>query len=97
MKLFYRTSIAPAAVLVVADAFFPGLGLAVTANAPRVRTYAGPLGTVRVTAAAEGGHYTFVEADTDQPGESRLDKNVKRFFVQLHRTTDPAHALGAAY
>ena len=67
------------------------------ANAPRVRTYAGPLGTVRVTAAAEGGQYTFVEAQTDQPGESRLDKNVKRFFVQLHRATDPAHALGAAY
>ena len=30
---------------------------------------------------AEGGHYTFVEVDTDQMGESRLDRNVKKFFV----------------
>ena len=97
MKLFYRTSIAPASVITVADAFFPPLGLAVTIKAPRARTYAGPLGTARISATAEGGHYTFVEAQTDQPGESRLDKNVKRFFVHLHRTTDPTHALGAAY
>ena len=97
MKLFYRTQMAPAAVLSMADAFFPRLGSTTTANAPRARTYSGPLGTVLVTAAAEGGHYTFVEAETDQPGESRLDKNVKRFFVQVHRTSDPAHALEAAY
>ncbi len=52
-----------------------------TANAPRERTYVGPLGALRITAVAEGGHYTFVEAQTDQIGESRLDKNVKKFFV----------------
>ena len=46
---------------------------------------------------AEGGHYTMVEAHTDQIGESRLDRNVKRFFVRLHRRADPAHALEAAY
>jgi hypothetical protein len=45
----------------------------------------------------EGGHYTFVEVNTDQMGESRLDRNAKRFFVELHRTSDPAHKLEAAY
>jgi hypothetical protein len=45
----------------------------------------------------EGGHYTFVEVETDQMGESRLDRNVKRFFVELHRAEDPAHKLEASY
>jgi hypothetical protein len=30
-------------------------------------------------------------------GESRLDKNVKKFFVELHRREDPAHKLAAGY
>ena len=28
-------------------------------------------------------------------GESRLDRNVKRFFVQLHRAEDPSHTLAS--
>ena len=55
------------------------------------------MSTVQVTAKPEGGHYTFVEAVTDQIGESRIDRNVKRYFVKLHRTVDPSHALEAAY
>jgi hypothetical protein len=97
VKLFHRTTVTPADVLQAADAFFTKLGLTMTANAPRSRTFVGPLGTVRVTAGAEGGHYTFVEAQTDQIGESRLDKNVKRFFVALHRRAEPRHALEAGY
>ena len=50
-----------------------------------------------LTAKPEGGHYTFVEVNTDQMGESRLDRNVKRFFVTLHRQADPTHELEAAY
>ncbi len=34
---------------------------------------------------------------TDQIGESRLDKNVKKFFVSLHRRAEPRHALEAGY
>jgi len=30
-------------------------------------------------------------------GESRLDRNVKKFFVQVHRAADPRHALEASY
>ena len=95
MKLFHRTT-APAASCRRPTPFSrPRAGK--PANAPRERTYAGPLGTLRITAVAEGGHYTFVEAETDQIGESRLDKNVKKFFVRLHRRADPRHALEAGY
>lgn len=97
MKHFHRTQIAPAAVLTAADGFFTELGLAMTANATRERTFAGALGTVRVSAIAEGGHYTFVEAQTDQVGESRLDKNVKKFFVLVHRAAEPTHVIEAGY
>jgi len=97
MRYFYRTHLVPSDVLEAADAFFPALQLVPSATAPRARTFTGPLGTVKLTARPEGGHYTFVEAHTDQMGESRLDRNVKRFFVTLHRRADPAHRLEAAY
>lgn len=86
-----------------ADAFFAGLGLTVVSSAPRERIFQGVVGTpevtarVKVSARPEGGHYTFVEATTDQMGESRLDRNVKKFFVRLRRQDDPRHTLEAAY
>lgn len=103
MRHFYRTHRSPAEVIQAADAFFADLGLGVASSAPRTRVFQGVVGTpevqarVRVTARPEGGHYTFVEAETDQMGESRLDRNVKRFFVALHRAEDPRHTLEAAY
>ena len=93
----------PADVIESADAFFGSLGLQTVASSPRSRTYRGVVGepevasTVQVGAKPEGGHYTFVEAATDQMGESRIDRNVKRFFVTLHRKVEPTHALEAAY
>jgi hypothetical protein len=45
----------------------------------------------------EGGHYTFVEADSDAQGESRLDRNIKKYFVRLHRLDDARHATTAAF
>lgn len=97
MRHFYRTQLAPAEVLAAGDRFFPDIGLTQNTTAPRARTYSGPLGALRVSARAEGGHYTFVQIDTDQMGESRLDRNAKRFFVSLHRTEDPAHLLTPNY
>ena len=97
MRHFFRTQLTPAAVIEAADAFFPALQLTPSATAPRSRTFAGPLGTLTVSAKPEGGHYTFVEVETNQMGESRLDRNVKRFFVTLHRQANPAHRLEAAY
>ena len=97
MRHFHRTNLLAADILTAADQFFPTLGLAAGATAERSRTFGGALGTVRIDVRAEGGHYTVVEAVTDQMGESRLDRNVKKFFVRLHQRTDPSHALDAAF
>ncbi len=97
MRLFHRTSVAPAAVMSAADAFFARLQMTASSSGARSRTFTGPLGTLALSVKMEGGHYTFVEAATDQIGESRLDKNVKKFFVELHRAADPGHVIEAAY
>ena len=109
MKHFHRTTVRPDVVLAEADRFFPTIGLkaiapaAPAAPAARSRHFEGIVGTpaevvtLRLSVKMEGGHYTFVEADTSAQGESRLDRNVKKFFVLLHRLTDPRHAIGAAY
>jgi len=97
MRHFYRSHSTPADVLVVADRFFNELGLTIVTTTARTRQLTGTLGTMKLSVRAEGGHYTFVEVVTDQMGESRLDRNVKKFFVQIHRAEDPSHALEAAY
>ena len=97
MRHFYRSHLSPARVLEFADEFFPAIGVAQLTTAPRGRTFSGTLGTMKVSARPEGGHYTFVEVETDQMGESRLDRNVKKFFVSLHRSEDPAHELTSSY
>ena len=97
MRHFYRSHLRPHDVLDHADAFFPRIEQQTLSTAARSRTYSGPLGVMKLTVKAEGGHYTFVEVQTDQMGESRLDRNVKRFFVTLHRAEEPRHTLEAAY
>jgi hypothetical protein len=97
MRHFYRSHATPADVLAVADQFFPELGMSLDTTNVRSRTFTGPLGSLKLSAKPEGGHYTFVEVGTDQMGESRLDRNVKTFFVALHRADDPAHTLEASY
>jgi len=97
MRHFYRSHATPASVLVAADRFFPALGFSLATTTVRTRAFTGPLGTMKLGVKAEGGHYTFVEVTTDQMGESRMDRNVKKFFVELHRAEDPAHTLEASY
>ena len=80
-----------------AESFFPTIGMTASGKAARERTFAGALGTVTLRIRPEGGHYTFVQADTDQTGESRLDRNVKKYFVRLHRRADPNHRPSASY
>jgi len=94
---FFRTQLPPTQVLRIADTFFPALDLEREAHTQRSRTYSGLLGTLHLSVKKEGGHYTFVQVGTDQMGESRLDRNAKRFFVELHRTADPSHKVEAAY
>ena len=97
MRHFYRTQLSSDEVLVGADDFFARLTLERTVNSHRARSYVGKLGSLRLKVEKEGGHYTFVEVSTDQTGESRLDRNVKRFFVELRSKADPRHRLRAAY
>lgn len=103
MKHFHRTSVMPDAVLAEADAFFPTIGLRASNASHRARTFEGVVGTpdepqtLSLAVRMEGGHYTLVEAHTTAPGESRLDRNVKKFFVRLHRQADVRHASSAAY
>jgi len=97
MRHFHRTHISADAVLSMADEYFQALKLDRKSSRPRGREYAGLLGTVVLTVGPEGGHYTRIDVATDQVGESRLDRNVKRFFVKVHSTADPSHALKAAY
>ena len=103
MRHFHRTHLTPADVMSRADVFFASLSLKAVASAARSRTWQGTVGTpevaakVQLTVRPEGGHYTLVEIVTDQMGESRIDRNVKRFFVELHRRDEPRHELEAAY
>ena len=97
MRHFHRCHLSPADVLEAADEFFPSIGLNQHMTAPRSRTFTGSLGTMRISAKPEGGHYTFIEVETDQMGESRLDRNVKKFFTQVHRKQEPSHQLEASY
>lgn len=97
MRHFHRTSLTPDVVLATADKFFAALGLQKGSTDTRTRAFAGALGSIALSVKMEGGHYTFVEVHTDQIGESRLDKNVKKFFVSLHRSADSRHTIEAGY
>lgn len=97
MRLFFRTQLVPMRVLQIADDFFPEIGMERSGHTARSRTFTGDLGTLQLSARKEGGHYTFVEIATDQTGESRLDRNAKKFFVSVHKAGDPRHRIEAAY
>jgi hypothetical protein len=97
MRHFFRTHLEPDEVMAESDIFFPALVLTATSAGARERVFTGALGTLSMRVRPEGGHYTFVQIETDQIGESRLDRNVKAFFTRLHRLADPAYRLTAAY
>jgi hypothetical protein len=79
-----------------ANAFF-GARLAPTEEAPRRRRFNGTIGQVGVTTMAEGGHYTLITVETNQPGESEADKLAKRFLTLVHTLADPSHEARGAY
>jgi hypothetical protein len=96
MRYFHRTPLSPDAVLSAAKAYF-GPRLAPSEEAPRRLGFRGALGKVTVSAKPEGGHYTFIDLQTDQVGESELDKLAKRFLSEVHRQVEPAHEVRGAY
>jgi hypothetical protein len=96
MKYFHRTSITPDAAVARAAEFF-GARLTPIEEAARRRRFGGTLGQLTVSVQAEGGHYTLITIETDQPGESELDKLAKRFLTVVHTMADPAHEPRGAY
>lgn len=96
MKYFHRTSVAPDEVVQRAVTFF-GSRLAPLTETGRQRSWSGAPGTVELSVAPEGGHYTMVTVSTDQPGESELDKLAKRFLGEVHVLAHPDHHLRGAY
>ena len=96
MRYFHRTPLSPDAVLAAAKAYF-GPRLAPFEEAPRRLGFRGALGKVTVSAKPEGGHYTFIDVQTDQVGESELDKLAKRFLSEVHQQVEPAHEVRGAY
>jgi hypothetical protein len=96
MKYFHRTNVPPAQVIARATEFF-ARRVAPVEEAPRRRRFAGSLGQLTVTAEPEGGHYTLVTAETNQPGESELDKLARRFLAVVHSVADPEHVLRGSY
>jgi hypothetical protein len=96
VKYYHRTSVSPADVMVRATAFF-GARLTPAEEGARRRRFAGTLGHIAVGVEAEGGHYTRVTVETDQPAESEADKLAKRFLATVHTLADPGHALRGSY
>lgn len=97
MRHYFRSHLKPDQVFAIADTFFPTILENATGSTRRTRDFSGPLGALKLSVTMEGGHYTFVQIDTDQTGESRLDRNAKRFYVELHRAEDPAYTMTASY
>lgn len=96
MKYFHRTHVSPDQVIARAAEFFSPR-VAPVEEGPRRRRFAGAIGQLTVSAEPEGGHYTLVTVQTNQPGESELDKLAKRFLAVVHTLAEPEHVLRGAY
>jgi hypothetical protein len=96
MKYYHRTHLPPDAVITQAAGFF-GPRFAPVEETPRRRRFTGTLGQLAVSAQPEGGHYTLVTVETNQPGESEADRLAKRFLALVHATAHPAHEVRGAY
>jgi hypothetical protein len=96
MKYFHRSHLSPEAVLRAAAEFL-GARLTPVEEQARRRKFAGAIGQIAVTAQAEGGHYTLVNVETDQVGESEADKLAKRFLTVMHKREEPNYRPIGAY
>lgn len=96
MKYFHRSHADLDGVIAYAAEFF-GARLNPAEEGLRRRRFTGPLGQLSVSVRAEGGHYTLITVETDQPGESELDKLAKRFLTMVHTRAHPGHTPIGAY
>ena len=96
MKYFHRTSVTPDEVVARATSFF-GARMSVVEEGRRSRRFSSATGQLGVTVEAEGGHYTLITVETNQPGESELDKLAKRFLATVHAMVDEHHVIRGSY
>ena len=96
MKYFHRTSIPPDQAIARASMYF-GRRMTLVEELPRRRRFSGTLGQLAVSVRAEGGHYTLITVETDQPGESEADRVAKRFLTEIHTIAEPTHEARGAY
>jgi hypothetical protein len=96
MKYFHRTHVSPEAVIARANSFF-GSRLAPSEEVARRRRFSGAIGHIGVSVQAEGGHYTLITVETNQPGESEADRLAKRFLTMVHTMAEPSHQARGAY
>ena len=96
MRYFHRTSVTPDEVVASAAVYF-GSRMTPTDESPRRRRFTSVLGEATVSVQAEGGHYTLVVVDTNQPGESELDRVAKRFLSTIHAAAHGGHVVRGAY
>ena len=96
MNYFHRTHLSPDRAVAEAARFF-GARMSPAAEGKRQRKFVSPLGQLTVSVQAEGGHYTLVTVETDQQGESELDRLAKRYLTMLHTAADAAHRPIGAY
>jgi hypothetical protein len=96
MRYFHRTSISIDDVVAAADVFF-GQRMQSTSSQGRHREFRHASGSVLVDVRAEGGHYTLITVETDQVGESEVDKLAKRFLSEVHTKVHEEHHVRGAY
>jgi hypothetical protein len=96
MKYFHRTAVAPDEVIARAKTYF-GSRMSPTEEGRRRLRFSSGIGHATVLVEAEGGHYTLVTVETNQPGESELDKLAKRFLAIVHAMLHDRHVVRGAY
>ena len=97
MRYFHRAHAAPEQVLAVARDFFTAHGFRAEMGAGDHARFTSQLGTVDLYVEIEGGHYTRLNLATTAVGESDVDKRVKRFLSEFHRTEEPGYVVRGAY
>ena len=80
-----------------AAATYFGNRMSPTEEGRRRRRFSSAIGQLTAMVEAEGGHYTLVTVETNQPGESELDKLAKRFLAVVHRLVEPEHEIRGSY
>jgi len=97
MRYFHRARAAPEHVLARARDFFTAHGFRAEVGPGDHARFTSQLGIVDLYVEIEGGHYTRVNLATSAVGESDLDKRVKRFMSEFHRTEEPGYVVRGAY